>query len=223
MQLLVELTALHAAAYAPPERPKCAEQPTSQQPITPPQQSAPPCTWLAAPAAALDVFPKPELIATQEDLDDEHELGRLEGYRQGRLAQIDSDIEARRRLDEWLMAQGLRTHPRPATFEELKPVHEELVSQMRAVHTWAQELYEQWEVMASVAEEAGWTPRNRMDAEGYALTEPRDCTPLAPLFGSYTVLDDPVRMREALAALKGRELPILCEACANGACSLQHV
>eukprot|EP00966_Prymnesium_polylepis_P292704 6759796-Prymnesium_polylepis.1 len=37
---------------------------------------------------------------------------------------------------------------------------------MRAVHTWAQELYEQWEVMASAAAEAGWTPRNRTDAEG---------------------------------------------------------
>jgi hypothetical protein len=77
--------------------------------------------------------------------------------------------------------------------------------------------------MASAAEEAGWTPRNRTDAEGFALTEPRDCTPLARLFGSDTLLDDPARMREELAALEGRELPILCEACADGACSLQHV
>eukprot|EP00966_Prymnesium_polylepis_P096368 2233142-Prymnesium_polylepis.1 len=45
---------------------------------------------------------------------------------------------------------------------------------MDAVHGWGQELYDQWEVMASVAEEAGWTQGNRTDAEGYALTEPRD-------------------------------------------------
>eukprot|EP00966_Prymnesium_polylepis_P145790 3367776-Prymnesium_polylepis.1 len=36
---------------------------------------------------------------------------------------------------------GPAHHPRPATFQELQPVHDELVAQMRAVHRWGQQLY----------------------------------------------------------------------------------
>eukprot|EP00966_Prymnesium_polylepis_P325715 7381675-Prymnesium_polylepis.1 len=82
VQLLVDLTVLHAAPYAPPE-PKRAEQPTSQQPISPLQSALPIAPPRSAPERDFDAFlnvnPR-DIIATEEELDEQYEAGRqLEG------------------------------------------------------------------------------------------------------------------------------------------------
>ena len=200
MQLLTELTELHAAPYTPAVK-KEAPTPTPK----------PSVRAVAAPKPATPQRSAPTIAEPFDDEDDEEHRDHAweAGYEEGRayfekhkeeLYEAAVEIGRNAEHDEWERWRNRRDGPEQpsiAEYDTLLDQTRELKAQLFELQSCGEDLHRQWQVAASVAWEYGWRPSHvRYDAEGFELVGLDNMMPIADIFFER----DLARMREHLAA-----------------------